>query len=261
MFTNSKIFFSRSTRTDEASPQSRVLETATGWLGYTSTGTRNEFADRAGYSGVTWAGAFIDCVFFDSNVLIPACVYPASGLGEFLRDGRVVKNPQPGDIMFLNFSTGAPFDVMHVGLVADVSRWETDGQVGTIEACVNSGLAKSDPSLRGIFRRVRDGQEILAFARPDFDRPKNEVQPALTIKPETVKPGRRNKDIGLVQEALKVVTGLRYNTPDLFDGHTQQAYARWQRMTGRVGADASGLPDRASLQLLGERTRKFKLDA
>jgi hypothetical protein len=47
----------------------------------------------------------------------------------------------------------------------------------------------------------------------------------------------------------------------MFDGQTKSAYARWQRITGRVGADASGIPDRASLQLLGERTRKFQLDA
>jgi len=57
------------------------------------------------------------------------------------------------------------------------------------------------------------------------------------------------------------VTGLRIQVPDLFDRSTQHAYARWQRMTGRVGADASGIPDRASLQLLGERTKKYKLDA
>jgi len=261
LLTNSKIFFSRRTRASEASPQERVLETATAWLGYTGQGSKNEFLERAGYSGVTWAGAFIDCVFHDSNFLIPACVYPASGLGEFLRDGRVVKNPQPGDIVFFNFATGDNFGVMHIGLVADITRWQTDSLLGTIEAYVNSGLAKSDPSLRGVFRRVRSGHEILAIARPSFESPKKEVQPAPVIKYETVKPGRRNKDIGHVQDALVIVTGLRHHTPDMFDAQTQYAYARWQRMTGRVGDNASGLPDRASLQLLGERTRKFKLDA
>jgi hypothetical protein len=261
LLTNSKIFFSRRTRASEASPQERVLETATAWLGYTGQGSKNEFLERAGYSGVTWAGAFIDCVFHDSNFLIPACVYPASGLGEFLRDGRVVKNPQPGDIVFFNFATGDNFGVMHIGLVADITRWQTDSLLGTIEAYVNSGLAKSDPSLRGVFRRVRSGHEILAIARPSFESLKKEVQPAPVIKYETVKPGRRNKDIGHVQDALVIVTGLRHHTPDMFDAQTQYAYARWQRMTGRVGDNASGLPDRASLQLLGERTRKFKLDA
>jgi len=237
------------------------LAVAESHLGYTPLGNRSEFAERVGYPGVTWAGAFIDCVFHEAGLTIPSVTYPASGLAEFIKAKRVVEKPQPGDIAFFTFATAAPFETMHVGLVVDTREWETAGLVQTIEGDIPSGLAKSDPSLRGIFRRVRDGQEILAFARPDFDRPKNEVQPALTIKPETVKPGRRNKDVGLVQEALKIVTGLRYNTQVLFDGHTQQAYARWQRMTGRVGADASGLPDRASLQLLGERTRKFKLDA
>jgi len=152
---------------------------------------------------------------------------------------------------------------MHVGLVADVREWETAGLVGTIEGDIPSGLAKSDSSLRGVFRRIRDGHEILCFVR---------VQPAPIIKEETgqpapiidvgrVKPGRRNKDIGLVQLALSEVTGLRIQVPDFFDRSTQLAYARWQRMTGRVAGDASGIPDRASLQLLGERTRKYKLDA
>jgi hypothetical protein len=189
--------------------------------------------------------------------------YPASGLAEFIKTRRVVEKPQPGDIVFFVFATGSPFETMHVGLVADVREWETAGLVGTIEGDVSSGLAKSDPSLRGVFRRIRDGHEILAFAR---------VQPALTIKQETgqpapiidlrrVTPGRRNKDIGLVQLALKQVTGLIGETPDMFDGQTKSAYARWQRITGRVGSDASGIPDRASLQLLGGRTRKFQLDA
>ena len=257
---NWKKYFLRTTQPD--APQ---LETATAWLGYVPQGGRAEFSERVGYSGVTWAGAFIDCVFHDAGLIIPSVTYPASGLAEFIKARRVVEKPQPGDIVFFVFATGSPFQTMHVGLVADVREWETAGLVGTIEGDVSSGLAKSDPSLRGVFRRIRDGHEILAFAR---------VQPAPNKKPETaqpgslpilddrrVSPGRRNKDVGLVQLALKQVTGLVGETPDLFDGPTKRAYARWQRITGRVGNDASGIPDRASLQLLGERTRKYKLDA
>jgi hypothetical protein len=259
LLTNWKKFFLRTTQPEPP----KQLETATAWLGQLSQGGRIDFSERVGYSGVTWAGAFIDCVFHDAGLVIPSVTYPASGLAEFIKTRRVVEKPQPGDIVFFVFATGSPFQVMHVGLVADVREWETAGLVGTIEGDVSSGLAKSDPSLRGVFRRIRDGHEILAFAR---------VQPAPTIKQETgqpapildvrrVTPGRRNKDIGLVQLALKQVTGLIGETPDMFDGQTKSAYARWQRITGRVGADASGIPDRASLQLLGERTRKFQLDA
>lgn len=259
MSTHWKKFFFRTTQPDTPSQ----LETASAWLGYTPLGGRAEFAERVGYPGTTWAGAFIDCVFHDAGLTIPSCTYPASGLAEFLKTGRVVKNPQPGDIVFFTFATADPFGSLHVGLVADVREWETAGLVGTIEGDVPSGLAKSDPSLRGVFRRIRDGHEVLAFARaqPGIYENKQTGQPAPIIDARRVQPGRRNKDIGLVQLALAEVTGLRIRVPDLFDGSTQSAYARWQRMTGRVGVDASGIPDRASLQLLGERTGKYKLTA
>ena len=257
--TNWKKFFFRTTQPDEL----KQLETATAWLGYVPQGGRAEFAERVGYPGVTWAGAFIDCVFHDSGLVIPSVTYPASGLAEFIKTGRVVEKPQPGDIVFFSFATGDPFSSMHVGLVVDTRDWETAHVVQTIEGDVSSGLAKSDPSLRGVFKRVRDGHEILCFVRvqPAPTKKEETAQPAHTIDPRRVQPGRRNKDIGLVQLALSEVTGLRIQVPDLFDRSTQSAYARWQRMTGRVGNDASGIPDRASLQLLGERTRKYKLDA
>lgn len=256
---NWKQFFFRTTQ-PEPLPQ---LETAAAWLGYTPLGGRAEFSDRVGYSGAAWAGAFIDCVFHDAGLIIPSVTYPASGLGEFIKARRVVEKPQPGDIVFFSFATGAPFGTMHVGLVETVRDWETAWTFTTIEGDVTSGLAKSDPSLRGVFRRTRSLHDVVAFVRP---------QPAHAIKPETgqpapiidarrVQPGRRNKDIGLVQLALKKVTGMAGEVPDMFDGPTRHAYARWQRITGRVGDDASGLPDLASLRLLGDRTGTFKLDA
>ena len=260
MSTNWKKFFFRTTQ-----PELKQLETATAWLGYVPLAGRAEFAERVGYPGSPWAGAFIDCVFHEAGLTIPSCTYPASGLAEFIKAGRVTKNPQPGDIVFFSFATGDAFSSLHVGLVTDTRDWELTGTVHTIEGDVSSGLAKSDPSLRGVFRRVRDGHEILGFARvqPAHTKKQETAQPAQTptIDFRRVQPGRRNKDIGHVQLALKEVTGLRIQVPDLFDRSTQHAYARWQRMTGRVGADASGIPDRASLQLLGERTRKYKLDA
>jgi len=239
------------------------LAVAESHLGYTPLGNRSEFAERVGYPGVTWAGAFIDCVFHEAGLTIPSVTYPASGLAEFIKTRRVVKTPQPGDIVFFAFATGDSFGTPHVGLVTD-TRDLTAGSIQTIEGDVPSGLAKSDPSLRGVFRRTRSLHDVLAFVRVQpapTDKKEETGQPAPIIDYRRVQPGRRNKDIGLVQLALKKVTGLTGETIDLFDGPTRNAYARWQRITGRVGNDATGIPDRASLQLLGERTRKFKLDA
>lgn len=223
---------------------------------------RTPFGERCGYDGHVWAGAFLDTVFFDAGVEIPACVYPPSGLAEFMRMQRVVEKPQPGDIAFFVFATGELFGAMHCGLVVDTSVFDETGMFYTIEACVNSGLPKSDPSLRGVYKRRRVQHEVLAFCRPASNTEIKETgQPVPIITIETVRPGRRNKNIGHVQLALKQVTGLVGETTDMFDGSTQSAYAHWQRIIGYVGSDATGNPDRASLQLLGDRTRKFKLDA
>jgi hypothetical protein len=199
---------------------------------------------------------------------IPSCVYSSSGLAEFIKQGRVKNKPQPGDIVFFAFPTGDNFGVSHVGLVADTSRWKTDGLVGTIEAQVNSGLPKSDPHLRGVFRRIRSQHEIIAFARPDFKKKaqpganKSETDQRASLTLISIRPGRRNKSIGLVQLALMKVTGsLGKITVDMFDGQTQHAYARWQRQIGYANDRATGVPDAISLQLLGEITGVFKLEA
>jgi hypothetical protein len=77
------------------------------------------------------------------------------------------------------------------------------------------------------------------------------------IDTETVRPGRRNKSIGLVQAGLARTVGLGKVTVDMFDTETERAYAHWQRTLGYVGNDARGIPDLRSLRTLGERTGLF----
>jgi hypothetical protein len=240
-----------------------VVASAEAWLGYVAPPNgRTVFGERTGYDGNIWSGSFIDFVFKEAGVTIPSCVYSPSGLAEFYKAGRVKMRPQPGDIVFFVFPTGETFGTPHVGLVADTSRYRTDGLVGTIEGNVNSGLPKSDTSVRGIFRRVRSQHEIIGFGRPTY-RPvakKASTGQRALVQLEHIRPGRRNISVGLVQLALNKVTGsLGKITPDLFDGSTQHAYARWQRITGYVGERANGVPDEASLRLLGETTGIFEL--
>jgi hypothetical protein len=240
-----------------------VIASAEAWLGYVAPPNgRTVFGERTGYDGNIWSGSFIDFVFKEAGVTIPSCVYSPSGLAEFYKAGRVKMRPQPGDIVFFVFPTGETFGTPHVGLVADTSRYRTDGLVGTIEGNVNSGLPKSDTSVRGIFRRVRSQHEIIGFGRPTY-RPvvkKASTGQRALVQLEHIRPGRRNISVGLVQLALNKVTGsLGKITPDLFDGSTQHAYARWQRIIGYVGERANGVPDEASLRLLGETTGIFEL--
>lgn len=92
--------------------------------------------------------------------------------------------------------------------------------------------------------------------------PKPAPEPA--PKPETpvdvasvsladVQPGKKNGSVGLVQKALKV----NGEDPGPIDGafgiRTRVAYAAWQRKLGYSGADADGVPGKASLMALGMR--------
>lgn len=242
----------------------RFLETARSHLGYrTRPSGLSDFAVRTGYKGemIPWSGAFIDCVARDAGVFMPACVYTPSGLGEFIADGRLVRDPEPGDIVFFSFPTTVQFGMPHVGIVSDVEGM-TAGYFKSIEAQVSSGLPRSSTSADGVFERVRWRHETIAFARPDFRcRPGIErVQTGnVSVKVRNVQPGRRSADVAAVQVALVQVAGLRIHETGVFDSATQQAYSRWERRIGRVYPDSQGVPDESSLRLLGQFTGHFQV--
>ncbi len=72
-----------------------------------------------------------------------------------------------------------------------------------------------------------------------------------------IRPGKRNREIELVQRALVQRVGMRIGKDGLFDGRMLVAYAHYQRIIGFVGNDANGIPDIDSLQRLGRETRTF----
>jgi hypothetical protein len=73
-----------------------------------------------------------------------------------------------------------------------------------------------------------------------------------------IRPGKRNRDIELVQRALVQKVGLGHGYKlGSYDGRTQRAYAHYQRVIGFVGDDANGIPDIDSLQRLGRETGTF----
>ncbi len=242
-----------------------VVDEAERWLGFRPAGnTSTPFGELSGYNGQTWAGMFIDYIFFKAGVVIPSCGYSPTGLAEFVRRGRLYKKPRPGDVVFFSFPvTGENYGMPHVGLVKATDRWNVDGLVKTIEGNISSGLPKGDPGLAGVFERVRSRHEILGFGRPAF-RPailrRTGLAARETISLETVRPGRRNKSIGLVQAGLVKTVGLGKVTVDMFDGETERAYARLQRTLGYVGPDAGGILDIRSLWTLGERTGLFTVE-
>jgi hypothetical protein len=72
-----------------------------------------------------------------------------------------------------------------------------------------------------------------------------------------IRPGKRNREIALVQRALVQRVGMRIGKDGLFDGHMLAAYAHYQRIIGFVGNDANGIPDIDSLKRLGRETSTF----
>jgi hypothetical protein len=238
------------------------LTEAASHLGYRSHAGRVSFyGERNGYSGQPWSGSFIDYVAKVTDVDIPSCVYPPAAAANFLRTGRLYVNPKPGDIVFFNFSTGAHFEMPHVGIVIDVTGVTFNGSFKTIEANIDTGLAKGPQDRNGVFERTRYLTDVIAFGRPNFSRsrlkdgdPDPSLPPVNLARVLSLKPCL---DVELIQLALAEEVGLRNAKRGTYDAQTKSAFANFQRKIGYVGDDATGIPDRKSLEALATKTKKF----
>jgi len=240
-----------------------LISSAEKYLGYQCRpGNNSIFGQTVGYQGLVWSGAFIDVVAREAGVTVPACMYSASGMGEFMRRRAWFSKPQPGDIVFFNFPTDALTGMPHVGLVTRTDSWQTAGLLETIEGNIDAGMPKASQSRDGVYRRVRARHDVLGFGRPAYSPIPTQEQTGLpTIRLGNISPGKRNKEIELVQRALVLMTGLHIAKPGSYDGLTLSAYAAYQRQIGYIASDATGVPDLASLQRLGRDSRIFSAQA
>jgi hypothetical protein len=213
----------------------------------------SDFGRRVGYHSpeIPWSGAFVDCVFRDAGVVIPSVVYTPSGLAEFIHSRRWRARPQTGDVAFLVSSSMQtdPFAMPSVGIVVNTDAWKNN--VCTIVTVVAGEVVK----------RVYWRYELLGFGRPNFRpgrEPKMQTGPVF-VNPRRVRVGGRGRDVMNVQLALARAVDLSGHAPGVFDEATRRAFARWQRVIGHVGNDASGIPTDASLRALGERSRIFQV--
>jgi hypothetical protein len=246
--------------------QNEFVAQARTHVGYkTKTGTESYYGGLVGYQGLAWNGAFVDVVARETGLFIPACVNTTSGLAEFIRLRRWHGRPQIGDIVFYAFPTATDYTGQgHIGIVTDVSEWNRLGRIKAVEGMTDSGLPKQNiKSYDGVYERVRYSSDILGFGRPKFEvRPARELntadgQPQIRIS--NLKPGKRSRDVELVQLALGIKTGLKNASRGSWDSKTSSAYAQWQRIIGYAGPDASGTPDESSLSRLARETRTFRL--
>jgi hypothetical protein len=189
---------------------------------------------------------------------MPACVYTPSGLAEFFTCRRVFDSPEPGDVVFFNFSTKISdhFSMPHAGIVTSVDAWKKSRSFVSVEGGVENSVVQL----------TRFKNDVIAFARPVVrGRPaikKSKVQTGdLFVSSARVQPGRENADVLNTQLALKrVLEGELLDADGTFDERTLRAFARWQRLTGHVSHDANGVPSPASLRLLGAISGVFSVD-
>jgi hypothetical protein len=262
-----------------------VLATARKYLGYTSEILgRTSFGERTGYQSQPWAGAFIDVVLRESGLrTVPSFVYTPAALAEFLRSGLVTTKPQPGDIAIFNFAstTASAFSQPHAGIVTDVRHLKNTGMFTTIEGNTTGPNSYQDKD--GVHQKVRHLTDVVVFCRIESQGPKlltkiynklsrsgpdklelqdleeaARMQESINVK--LVRPGTKNKSIKLVQLALSTVTDINGCEPGKWDAATQNAFARYQRNIGRVGSDASGLPEVNTLKRLAAESGIFKID-
>lgn len=271
------------------------MKTAQQHLGYTADlGGRNIFGQKVGYDAQPWSGAFIDVCAKEAGVKMPSFVYTATALAEFIRDGNFSREARPGSIAIYNFSseTGQAadrFGMPHCGIVIDVREFQETGRFVTVEGNTEgTGVYQKKD---GVHQRVRSINEVVLFCHPKFDGRRagpqtfNErlmawmdhgrtkfdgsdivelerasTEPVKLLMNGEIKHGDRNKRVEIIQLALATVTDLRGVQLGKWDGATAAACARYQRMIGFVGKDATGLPDLNTLRRLAKDTGLFSVD-
>lgn len=261
------------------------ITTARKYNGYTSELLgRNAFGARVGYDSQPWAGAFIDVVAREAGLQLPAFTYVPAGLAACLRTGNVSRTPRIGDIAVFAFSsnTASAFSSPHAGIVTDVRNFKRTGEFLTIEGNTTGTGAYQNKD--GVHQRIRTLNEVVVFCRPV---PSDELGERLLTKllkkltgaapdrielstineaasspkevrlPKLLTARTKNTDIERVQLALSLVTDIRGAERGKWDQATAAAFANFQRSIGRVGSDASGMPDLATLQRLSKETGLF----
>lgn len=76
---------------------------------------------------------------------------------------------------------------------------------------------------------------------------------AVEISLAAVQPGKKNKQVVVVQEALKSLKHYGGPVNGTFDKNTRVAYSHWQTALGYKGSDANGVPGTKSLTELGKK--------
>jgi hypothetical protein len=173
-------------------------------------------------------------------------------------DWKVATDTQPGfcDEMHLeaiqNWSPGSHGSNATVADFQNVQKRlgiKSDGTVSTVQKIINVFKPAPKPPVPvPAPKPMPTPAPVAKPVTPAVKKPKVEVSLV------AVQPGKKNKQVGVVQEALKSVK--KYDGPinNTFDKATRSAYATWQASLGYKGTDANGVPGTKSLTALGKKT-------
>lgn len=252
----------------EANAAARFLTEVESHVGYTANQSAPDaFSAAVGQPGIPWAGPFIDVCARRAGLQLPSFVNTASALASFIKSNRIFQDPRPGDIVFFQTASDSNHGQPHVGVITDVSHFGTHGMFQCIEGQTDSGMPKGLITRNGVYKRNRYVYDVLAFARPNFERAEARAQlpdpgKDLTkpiIQGPSIKLGMKHPYVALIQMALSIEVGLRGAVRGEFDHKTRSAFANFQRSLGYIGERASGIPDAASLRALAARTGVFRV--
>lgn len=127
---------------------------------------RTPYAALAGHAnGQPWCATFLVAMAHRIGLVLPSesAFTPTMALG-FQHVGRWhTADPQPGDIVFYDFS--APHgEIDHVGLVVSLAG----GVLRTIEGNTSPGTKGSQNNGGGVWARTRSLSDAVGFGRPDY---------------------------------------------------------------------------------------------
>lgn len=136
-----------------------------------------------------WCAVFISFLFKDNQHLVKRTNSCQQMLEWFEARNRIVKDPQPGDIVFFKFKTNNR-RTNHVGIVVSV---QGKNNLSTIEG--NTSLSSNDNGGK-VMQRRRTMKNIVAFARPEYEDASN-YHP-------TLKKGSKGNSVAILQTLLEI---------------------------------------------------------
>jgi hypothetical protein len=252
-----------------------LADTASAYVGYTARNGQTPFGQATGYNGTQfqWDGSFVDAVLKEAGYRNqPAHSHTVTALAEYVKQNRIFKNPQRGDIVFFSFSVNGQAQLLapHVGVVTDTRDWRKHGKFKSVEGQVATGQPKGPTEENGVYERSRHKYDVIGFARPKKKpasrRVYTEKAPQITVRPSylmrcltaqmtaSAKPEIR-RAVECVQIALAETVGLTNADRAIFNPKTQSALAEFQRSIGVL--NATGTPDVRTLTVLANRTGDF----